>query len=233
MKLKNDFFVKNLVKIWGMENMNINDMNMKSDMVRTHIEYVKVTENVYRFPKMNRKYFMDNLNSEYRKIYKIEDIEKPKRNKINFAMDTKQNDGSSEINIQFSKCILKFFKRKIHTHEDVLQFAPNLSLLAYFIDESKILKQKLEYKINFSEKVQDEDSSVKCNEFDPYWDQMEFIESAKKKCLESKKVGIIRVGSREISHSLGVEHLPWLIKFISILENTQEFLFFAENFELV
>ena len=231
MKLKNDFFVKNLVKIWGMENMNNMNNDMKSDMVRTHIEYDKVTENVYRVPKMNRKYFMDNLNSDYRKIYKIDD--KPKTNKINFALDTKQNDGSSEINIQFSKCILKFFERKIHTHEDVLQYAPNLSLLAYFINESKILKQKLDYKINFPDKVEVEDASAKCCESDPYWEQEFFVESAKKKCLESKRVGIIRVGSREISHSLGVEHLQWLIKFISILENTQEFLFFAENFELV
>ena len=214
-----------------MDNMNI-DMKMKSDMVGTHIEYVKVIENVYRFPKINRKYFMDNLNSEYRKIYKIEDIGKHKTNKINFSMDTKQNDGSSEINIQFSKCIIKFFERKIHTHEDVMQFASNLSVLAYFIDETKILKQKLDYKINFPAKPEVEES-VKCEEIDPYWDNISFVQSAKQKCLESKRVGIIRVGSREISHSLGVEHLPWLIKFITILENTQEFLFFSENFDLV
>jgi hypothetical protein len=144
--------------------------------------------------------------------------------KVTFSTETKKFDGiSNKKYILYAKLFINFMKGSVKSVRCVTQYTKSLECIQLFLFETKTLKEKL---INLVEFEDYSDLYHSFYEEDPYWDCSYFVEKA----LEKKRKGIpiVRNGSNisGLNIILKMEHLTYVNKFIELLEDVEEFLFF-------
>ena len=185
------------------------------------------------------------MNSVCKKVYFKDVIKEKLEDNTEVEIPCKTFDGSLNLNkhkimANFSMKYLNLIRRNTNIYFPIistLKYIQLLDVLKYymtlyeFIHDCKnnmgIILRKLEI-INQEDHINIEKNPIKKNvEYDPYWDNSVFIENVRKRSIRG--ASLLPRCSRDSSLlcvKLRIEWIPTIKKFISLLEDIEEYLFF-------